>query len=93
MNDRHPPPAGGRTGMWLFIATEFILFGGLFLLYSMYRFKNAEGFHAGSMELSRFFGGLNLPQVADYLGVSLRTVEGDWSMARAWLRRELRDVG
>lgn len=37
----------------------------------------------------RFFGGLGLKDVADFLGVSQRTVEGDWSMARAWLRREL----
>ena len=37
----------------------------------------------------RFFGGLSLKEVADFLGLSLRTVEGDWSMARAWLRREL----
>jgi cytochrome c oxidase subunit 3 len=45
--------------MWLFIATELLLFGGLFLLYSMYRFKNPGAFHAGSMELSRLFGTLN----------------------------------
>jgi RNA polymerase sigma-70 factor, ECF subfamily len=37
----------------------------------------------------RFFGGLTLQEVADYLGVSLRTVTGDWCMARAWLKREL----
>ncbi len=37
----------------------------------------------------RFFGGLSLKDVAHYLGVSPRTVDGDWSMARAWLRREL----
>jgi cytochrome c oxidase subunit 3 len=51
--------SGGRIGMWLFISTEILLFGGLFLLYSMYRFKNPADFHAGSMELSRFFGTLN----------------------------------
>lgn len=39
----------------------------------------------------RFFGGLGLREVADLLKVSPRTVDGDWSMARAWLRRELRD--
>ena len=39
----------------------------------------------------RFFGGLKLQEVAEYLGVSPRTVDGDWSMARAWLRRELRE--
>lgn len=38
----------------------------------------------------RFFGGLALREVAEVLGVSPRTVDGDWCMARAWLRRELR---
>jgi|SRR5262245_19784286 len=37
----------------------------------------------------RFFGGLSNAEIARALGVSLRTVVGDWHMARAWLRREL----
>jgi RNA polymerase sigma factor (TIGR02999 family) len=37
----------------------------------------------------RFFGGLTVPEVAGVLGVSQRTVEGDWTHARAWLKREL----
>lgn len=37
----------------------------------------------------RVFGGLTVEQVAAALGVSKRTVEGDWTVARAWLRREL----
>jgi RNA polymerase sigma factor (TIGR02999 family) len=37
----------------------------------------------------RFFGGLTVPEVAAVLGVSQRTVEGDWTHARAWLKREL----
>jgi len=37
----------------------------------------------------RFFGGLSVEEVAKVLGVSKRTVEGDWTMARAWLLREL----
>jgi RNA polymerase sigma factor (sigma-70 family) len=41
----------------------------------------------------RFFGGLTVPEVADFLGVSARTVEGDWTHARAWLRRELSGGG
>jgi RNA polymerase sigma factor (TIGR02999 family) len=40
----------------------------------------------------RFFGGLTAPEVAQLLGVSLRTIEGDWTHARAWLRRELARV-
>ncbi|MBK8100318.1 MAG: sigma-70 family RNA polymerase sigma factor [Planctomycetes bacterium] len=38
----------------------------------------------------RCFGGLTMPEVADALGVSLRTVEADWFFARAWLKAELR---
>lgn len=37
----------------------------------------------------RFFGGLTNAEAAAVLGVSTRTVEGDWAMARAWLRRHL----
>ena len=37
----------------------------------------------------RFFGGLRCEDVAHSLGVSKRTVEGEWTMAKAWLRREL----
>ncbi len=37
----------------------------------------------------RFFGGLTNQEVAGVLGVSLRTVEGEWAMARAWLLRAL----
>jgi RNA polymerase sigma-70 factor, ECF subfamily len=41
----------------------------------------------------RFFVGLSMPEIAEELGVSLRTVEGDWTHARAWLRRELGGEG
>ncbi len=37
----------------------------------------------------RFFGGLTVEEVADQLGVSKRTVEAEWTAARAWLRRRL----
>ncbi len=37
----------------------------------------------------RFFGGLTVPETADLLGVSRRTVEADWTYARAWLLRRL----
>ena len=44
--------------------------------------------HARIVEL-RFFGGLNIEETAEALGVSKRTVEADWTVLRAWLRREL----
>jgi RNA polymerase sigma factor (TIGR02999 family) len=37
----------------------------------------------------RFYGGLSVAEVAEVLKVSKRTVEADWTMIRAWLRREL----
>jgi RNA polymerase sigma factor (TIGR02999 family) len=37
----------------------------------------------------RFIVGLSIDDTADVLGVSPRTVNVDWQMARAWLRREL----
>jgi RNA polymerase sigma factor (TIGR02999 family) len=41
----------------------------------------------------RFFGGLSLQETADVLQVSVGTVRRDWSLARAWLYRELGDSG
>jgi RNA polymerase sigma factor (TIGR02999 family) len=37
----------------------------------------------------RFFGGLSAEETAEVLEVSTKTVLRDWSMARAWLSREL----
>ena len=37
----------------------------------------------------RFFAGLTLEATAESLGVSLKTVQRDWLVARAWLRKEI----
>ena len=37
----------------------------------------------------RFFGGMELAEIAEHLGVSLSTVNKDWQFARAWLRTRL----
>lgn len=41
----------------------------------------------------RFFGGLTEPEIAEVLNISPRTVTSDWSLARAWLLRELSNRG
>ncbi len=41
----------------------------------------------------RYFGGLSVDEVAEALNVSAATVARDWRMAKAWLRREIRDGG
>ena len=39
-----------------------------------------------------FFGGLNVAETADALGISPATAKRDWSFARAWLKRELTGI-
>ena len=39
----------------------------------------------------RFFGGMSVEETAEALGTSPATVKRDWTMARAWLNRELGD--
>ena len=41
----------------------------------------------------RFFGGLDIEETAAVLKVSAKTVARDWSMAKAWLLREMSDGG
>ena len=44
---------------------------------------------AADVVTMRYFGGLTVEQIARALNVCPRTIGDDWSMARAWLRREL----
>ncbi len=37
----------------------------------------------------RYFAGMRMDEIASALGVSKRTVEGDWTHAKAWLKREI----
>jgi DNA-directed RNA polymerase specialized sigma24 family protein len=37
----------------------------------------------------KFFGGLSVEETAAALSVSTQTVLRDWSLAKAWLRREI----
>ncbi len=50
---------GTRIGMWLFLYTEIILFGGLFVLYAVYFHKYPAAFAENGKELNRIFGTLN----------------------------------
>ena len=38
----------------------------------------------------RYFGGMSVDETAQALQMSVATVKRDWSVARAWLNRELR---
>jgi len=49
----------GKLGMWLFLATEVLLFGGLFCAYAVWRGNHPEIFAYGSQYLDTFWGALN----------------------------------
>jgi cytochrome c oxidase subunit 3 len=48
-----------KLGMWLFLATEILLFGGLFCLYAVYRANHSEMFEWGHHLLDTKMGALN----------------------------------
>lgn len=50
---------GVRIGMWLFLYTEIILFGGLFVLYAVYFYDYSSDFAQGGKELNRVIGTFN----------------------------------
>ena len=51
--------AGAKLGMWLFLFTEILLFGGLFLLYAVYLTRYPHEFAAGGRELDVVYGTAN----------------------------------
>ena len=48
-----------KMGMWLFLFTELLLFGGLFLVYMIYRFIYHDDFLLASLDLNVLFGTVN----------------------------------
>jgi cytochrome c oxidase subunit 3 len=50
---------GVKIGMWIFLYSEIILFGGLFVLYAVYFHSFPEDFALGGKELNRIFGTAN----------------------------------
>lgn len=58
-HDEHYDPEGSKYGMWIFIFTELFLFGGLFLVYAVFRAKYSADFHHAADQLDTFIGTLN----------------------------------
>ena len=59
IHSEHRDYTGSKLGMWLFLFTEILLFGGLFLVYSVYRAVHQEEFHNAAKELSTTLGAIN----------------------------------
>jgi len=55
----HRDDMASKLGMWLFIFTELLLFGGLFIVYSVYRYLHPQAFHLAAKELDMAVGTIN----------------------------------
>jgi len=55
----HRDYTGAKLGMWLFLFTEILLFGGMFLVYAEYRQLNTADFHDAGREMNVFIGAAN----------------------------------
>ncbi|MCB9206625.1 MAG: cytochrome c oxidase subunit 3 [Ignavibacteriales bacterium] len=55
----HRDDVGARMGMWLFLFTELLLFGGMFLVYAVYRHEYIDQFRVAAMALNTTVGALN----------------------------------
>ncbi|MEZ4723129.1 MAG: cytochrome c oxidase subunit 3 family protein [Candidatus Kapaibacterium sp.] len=55
----HRDDYGSKFGMWLFLFTEVLLFGGLFVLYYGYRIAYPQDYHNAAMELNIVMGAVN----------------------------------
>jgi cytochrome c oxidase subunit 3 len=58
-NNEHFDKEAGKMGMWIFLFTELFLFGGLFLVYAVFRTKYSADFHTAASELNTFIGTMN----------------------------------
>lgn len=55
----HKDYAGDKLGMWLFLFTELLLFGGMFLLYAVYLARYPQEFVTGGHQLNVALGAVN----------------------------------
>jgi len=55
----HRDDVGSRLGMWLFLFTELILFGGMFIVYAVYRYSYPLEFQLAARELDTLLGTIN----------------------------------
>lgn len=89
MSNTHKDYLGSKFGMWLFLFTEILLFGGLFILYSIYLHKYPTEFHLAGKELNVYFGGGNTVALVTsslFMAMSISAIQkGNKKLAIAFL--------
>lgn len=75
-------------GLWVFLATEVLFFGGLFLLYAHARFLDWAGFVVGARETNVWFGtGNTIVLMTSSLTIAIaeRAVREGWARLGRWM--------
>ncbi|MCL5023537.1 MAG: cytochrome c oxidase subunit 3 family protein [Nitrospirae bacterium] len=55
----HKDRMAAKYGIWFFLFTEILFFGGMFLLYSIFRYRNAGAFHIAAAQEDLLLGSIN----------------------------------
>jgi cytochrome c oxidase subunit 3 len=88
-DDLEQQKEASTLGMWLFLVQEVMFFGGLFMTYLLYRWRDPEAFAAGSHDLSITLGGINtVVLIASSLTMAMAVHSAQTSRRRplvAWL--------
>lgn len=74
-------------GLWLFLATEILFFGGFFFLYAVARMQDPAGFARGAHEANLLLGTINtvlLMTSSATLTVAERAIKAQWRAAARW---------
>ena len=58
-NDAAQQNEASKLGMWAFLATEILFFGGMFTAYAVYRWQHPDAFAQASQAMDVFLGGVN----------------------------------
>ena len=83
----HQQHEAATLGMWIFLVTEIMFFGGLFMAYTLYRVWYPEAWAEGSLELDIYLGGINtivLIGSSLTMAFAVRAAQTGWRKGTIW---------
>jgi cytochrome c oxidase subunit III len=80
---------GKKIGMWIFLYTELLFFGGMFLLYAIFRSQYASEFHVAAKEENIVLGAINtfvLLTSSCFIAISIAAIRQGRKRLSMWLQ-------
>ncbi|WP_414474504.1 cytochrome c oxidase subunit 3 family protein [Microvirga sp. M2] len=78
---------GAAFGIWVFLASELLFFGGMILLYTVYRVENPQAFAEAARETDIWYGTINTAVLLTSsltMAVAAQGAEQDWRRLAVW---------